>query len=1079
MSAIEVDAEGYPTKILSSVSHIHDSGLDPDNIKSAMTRLAVSGVARRTRRLYRRKRKRLVALDRLLTGFGWPLPNLEDYPDPYFPWKARTELATNYIANEEKRSEYLSIALRHIARHRGWRNPYTSAHSLVNEVKPSDAFVATCSDVSSRIGVTIDPLSTPPGTLVYQAIKHGEKIRGEAGILSARLHQSDHAQEILKICKTQRLDDAQTREIIEAVFKAESPKGASAKRAGQDPLQPQHRRALKASLAFQRYRIAALTGNLRIRESSGVRRLSLDEQLVAFDFLANYSGKSPADWVMLADKLGIDRGQLVGTATMTDDGERAGNRPPINETARAVANSKIKPLVSWWKIATDAEREEMIRALSNGEEVHFDSRDGAPVQEFFAGLSDEDQSKLDTLRLPIGRAAYSAPTLERITNRILSDGMDLYEARRAEFGVSKDWAPPAPHIGAPVGNPAVDRVLKEVSRWLEAAISEWGAPLSVNIEHVRAAFVSEHKAREMDRDNNKRAKRNQELFASMQENLGVKERPRRADLWRYQSVQRQNGQCAYCGQPITMTTCEMDHIVPRAGQGSTNIRENLVAVCKRCNLSKGKTPFAVWAESSTVPGVSVAEALERTKHWVADSGLSTREFNRFRNNVARRLTRSSLDEELDARSIESVAWMANELRGRISQRLDRDKVPVYVYRGAITAEARRASGIEKRIVFIGGTGKSRLDRRHHAVDAAIVAFVSNYVAEVLAQRSNLKFSQELRREAQQWKEYSGADPAHRAEWNKWLPRMHRLADLLQDAIDKDEIVVKSNLRLRLGNGSVHEDTIGPLARKPLGSEFSCAEVDRAASEALWCALTRSPDYVPGTGLPANPDRTIQVNGTRIHAGNDVELFPVNAGAIAIRGGYAELGSSFHHARFYRIKSGTKYSYAMLRVYRVDLQRFRNEDLFTVELPLQTMSVRQCEPKLRQALADQTAEYIGWLVVDDELMLDTSAFSTGQIAKAQEITGQIHRWRVDGFFSNSKLRLRPLQLSAEGLNQDAPGDLVKVVDSPGWRPAVNKLFSNANVSVVRRDALGRPRLESHSGLPTSWSVGAHESWMENS
>ena len=99
--------------------------------------------------------------------------------------------------------------------------------------------------------------------------------------------------------------------------------------------------------------------------------------------------------------------------------------------------------------------------------------------------------------------------------------MDLYEARQAEFKISNDWAPPAPEIGERVGNPAVDRVLKATARWLNAAERQWGAPKSVNIEHVRAAFMSESSARELDRDNQQRAKRNVKVVAEMQEKLGI------------------------------------------------------------------------------------------------------------------------------------------------------------------------------------------------------------------------------------------------------------------------------------------------------------------------------------------------------------------------------------------------------------------------------------------------------------------------------------------------------------------------------------------------------------------------------
>ena len=86
-----------------------------------------------------------------------------------------------------------------------------------------------------------------------------------------------------------------------------------------------------------------------------------------------------------------------------------------------------------------------------------------------------------------------------------------------EFKIPNDWASPALEIGERVGNPAVDRVLKATARWLNAAERQWGTPKSVNIEHVRDAFMSESSARKLDQDNQQRAKRNEEIVAEMQE----------------------------------------------------------------------------------------------------------------------------------------------------------------------------------------------------------------------------------------------------------------------------------------------------------------------------------------------------------------------------------------------------------------------------------------------------------------------------------------------------------------------------------------------------------------------------------
>lgn len=1068
MAAIAIDDDGKPTEILSAISLIHDSGVDPDSTKSAATRLATSGIARRTRRLYRRKRKRLAKLDKFIRSQGWPLKEFEEYEDPFYPWRVRAELATTPITDKQELGEKLSIALRHIARHRGWRNPYSKVTALYTVTEPSDALVSIQEQCATELGRPIPPTTTV-GQLIASMNLGKTRLRGEDSLLAARPRQSDNANEIHAIAKVQGLSNELVKQIIDHVFAAESPKGSAAERVGKDPLQPTKKRALKASDAFQLYRIAALIGNLRIRGGKKNRRLTAEETRLVFDYLRSLPAKQEPTWQLVAEQLKIDRGNLVGTAIMTDDGERAGAKPPVHETNRLMESTKIKPLAAWWKSADADARAAMVKALSNAEVDDFDSQAGAQVQEFFFGISDEDQEKLDGLHLPIGRAAYSEDTLDRLTKRMIGEGMDLYEARQAEFKIPNDWAPPAPEIGERVGNPAVDRVLKATARWLNAAERQWGAPKSVNIEHVRAAFMSESSARELDRDNQQRAKRNVKVVAEMQEKLGIEGRPSRADVWRFQSVERQNCQCAYCGTQISFKNSEMDHIVPQAGEGSTNTRDNLVAVCRECNSSKSNIAFAVWAENTSRPGVSVQKAVERTRHWVTDSGLRESEFKKFRKQVCDRLRRKATDEPIDARSLESVAWMANELRSRIAQKFKDGDTKVRVYKGALTAKARRASGISGKLEFVDGKGKSRLDRRHHAVDAAVVAFMSHYVAETLALRSNMKFDQELRRKAPQWREFTGSDHVHQVEWTKWKYRMQALAELLNNALAQDRIVVMHNLRLRLGNGAAHEDTIGKLTRIKVGDAISTTDIDRASSEALWCALTRDPDFDPKTGLPENPDRTIRIHGTHLTASDEITVFPVAAASVPIRDGFAKLGSNYHHVRLFRVPNGKKYKYCLMQVYAVDLLKFRKEDLFTVELKPQTISVRTCEAPLRKALANGTAEYLGWLVSDDELLIDTSSFDAPGIAKLREEYGPVTRWRLAGLTSVTRLNLRPLYLSKEGLKPDVDPEIKKIIDNRSWIITVNKLFSIGHVKIIRRDALGRPRLHSAAHLPTCWEV----------
>ena len=59
--------------------------------------------------------------------------------------------------------------------------------------------------------------------------------------------------------------------------------------------------------------------------------------------------------------------------------------------------------------------------------------------------------------------------------------------------------------------------------------------------------------------------------------------------------QRFGGTCAYCG--CTPRVLTLDHIVARS-QGGLDVQWNLVAVCQRCNRSKGSRPLWTWWQAS-------------------------------------------------------------------------------------------------------------------------------------------------------------------------------------------------------------------------------------------------------------------------------------------------------------------------------------------------------------------------------------------------------------------------------------------------------------------------------------------------
>ena len=1073
--AVEVDDKDQPLRLLNSMVFIHDAGVDPNENKAAKSRKLTAGVARRTQRRTAQNRRRLAELDRVLSEeLHWPLPNLEDFEDPYEPWHTRAELVDHFIEDESERLEALSIAIRHMARHRGWRNPYIKVDSLLTPMEPSEFLRGLNERVGKALGREF-PEDTTPGQLISAYMsdpkyRESNGIRGDDGILQGKLHQYDNAAEIRKICEVQRLDHDVFKLLVRRVFFAKSPRGSAAGLVGHDQLpgQGKYIRAEKAHPDFQLFRIVSVLTNLRVREAGAERCLTPEELSGLTDFLLDAGLKQQVTWADLADNLGIERADLRGTARPSVDGEPALRFPPTDVTTEKIMASKVKWLKEWWKSADSERRGFMVDALSNSGGSTGDNDIDDEVAELLEQATEDEQTELEKMQLPQGRAAYSVDSLRKLTERMLTEGVDLHTARKQLFNVDDDWRPEPEPIEAPVGNPAVDRVLKQVARWLNMATDRWGEPVVINIEHTRDGLGSEKVARELLRESQRRQDLNQKNMDEMIQQLGISGKARRSALVKHQAIQRQNSMCLYCGTTIGFETAEMDHIVPRANSGSSNERSNLAAVCRTCNHQKGAVPFAVWATSGQAhAGVSLEGAIERVRAWERDPAMRPKQYAHFRKEVISRLKSRKPDEEFDGRSMESVAWMAIELRTRIDgfyRKLKAESVPnIGIYRGQLTAEARKASGFESRVNLIGGKGKTRFDRRHHAMDALVIAMMNQSVSQTLALRVNMRESQRITGQEETWKNFYGKPGQASDRFEQWREGMLRAVELFNIELAKNAIPFHENVRLRVGSSKVHDDTVRKFIHAKLGEALSVAMIDRAETPALWTALTRLPDFDPKEGLPEDPSREIYIHGRKITADEKLNFFNSPSACLKVRGGYVEIGSSIHHARIYRI-DGKKTTYAMVRVFATDLVKMTHEDVFTTPLKPSTISMRTAEPKIRKALADGTVTQIGWLVEGDELQIETDKYLKGFVGEVLAQYPELTSWRVAGFPDPAKLRLRPYLLSVEGLEKGSSKELSDLLEGQGWRPAINVLLASGVVSVVRRNCLGEPRSNSQNSLP---------------
>ena len=189
------------------------------------------------------------------------------------------------------------------------------------------------------------------------------------GVLG-KLHQTDNANEIRRICEKQGISAEECKELLLAVFASKSPRGSSLGRVASDPLPGQGglKRAPKCDPEFQRFRIISIVANLRVTEQeTGSRPLSPDERERVVNFLLESTSEDIA-WADIAGLLGIRRQNLRGTATTTADGERASAQPPTDVTNRIMSGCSVKALRAWWKKADADRRSAMIGYLYEGAE---------------------------------------------------------------------------------------------------------------------------------------------------------------------------------------------------------------------------------------------------------------------------------------------------------------------------------------------------------------------------------------------------------------------------------------------------------------------------------------------------------------------------------------------------------------------------------------------------------------------------------------------------------------------------------------------------------------------------------------
>lgn len=130
----------------------------------------------------------------------------------------------------------------------------------------------------------------------------------------------------------------------------------------------------------------------------------------------------------------------------------------------------------------------------------------------------------------------------------------------------------------------------------------------------------------------------------------------------------------------------------------------------------------------------------------------------------------------------------------------------------------------------------------------------------------------------------------------------------------------------------------------------------------------------------------------------------------------------------------------------------------------SQSYRDIKDTLRKKIESGDAKEIGWITQGDEIeiQLDSYAQEKDDLGRFINLIPEA-RWRVDGFYDNRRLRLRPILLSYE----EIPGDyspsvigdeasqLIQKVLEKGAIVTAGKVLGAEGSKILRRNHLGAP------------------------
>ena len=314
----------------------------------------------------------------------------------------------------------------------------------------------------------------------------------------------------------------------------------------------------------------------------------------------------------------------------------------------------------------------------------------------------------------VGYRHSNSPTSEEITERTLLDKIPLLQRNELR-------------------QPLVEKILNQMINLVNALKAEYGVD-EVRVELARELKMSREERERMAEGNRRREKENKAIAEKIHECglFPTKSRIRKYMLW-----EEAGEQCLYCGQILTLSQClngddmEVEHIIPKSVLYDDSYG-NKTCACRRCNKEKGNRTAL---EYIRVKGWE-AEYMERINGLLDKKAISYSKHQRLR------WLKEDIPSDFLERQLRLTQYISRQAMAILQQGIRR----VSASEGGVTARLRSLWGYDdilhtlnldrydsmgetERVSREGETTEKlritnwskRMDHRHHAIDALVVA----------------------------------------------------------------------------------------------------------------------------------------------------------------------------------------------------------------------------------------------------------------------------------------------------------------------------------------------------------------------